>query len=713
MIYRFFGVLAATAAFGAALSSIDLGVRCISRSPLYWRYNVQYDGQGLPYLAPTHGGQDPNLDQHWPNPGETVTFTAHVRNHGDQAVSGFEYRWLIDGQAQGSLQTYSGVVSPGQTVTVSLQWTWPTNLDDHTVTIVVDPNLLIADVYRQNNTYTDHANALSYSIWVEQGLYERFALKVNGFGTKGFDDWIRWQFDALRDMFARSVYPGVAPNGVLERVRIEEINVMPFDPNNLNNWQSIMAADPHIYLNDGRWQFVSAAGTLAQKQTEWQQYVDTFATTIDWGLIHELMHQLGVIDEYRLNLDRTSNLVTWADGSLVNTQHYFHRGGLMGGGYVLPGYDGTYLDSRSAGFLNRNLHYRRGFYGEYLWDIPDMNYGVVYDVNGAPMAGVQVSAYQKSSTNERISNTPVFTVTTDSSGRFLMPNRSTTSRTTATGHTLKNNPFARVHVVGINSTMLLKFSKNGQEDVRWFETYQPNIAYWSGNTASAEYPFYTRLIPTFGRARIGTVNVALNKPATASSNSSQAYYGNDGDKADPARSWAPSPPSAGQWWKVDLEQPRWIARVKVFPWATNWHDWYSAFHLEASMTGAFVGEQKVIPLEEYWDETRGMADYEVQRLSGMVDQVWYTFAPVRGRYFRIVSDVYQNWVRLQEAEFYEMTAYPEGDLNGDGIVDMLDLNAVLLAFGASGAGHPADANGDGVVDLNDLQIVLLQFSMGT
>ena len=51
--------------------------------------------------------------------------------------------------------------------------------------------------------------------------------------------------------------------------------------------------DPHLFLNDGRWQFISQATTLAEKQGDWDRYVDTFVTTIDWGLIHELSHQLG------------------------------------------------------------------------------------------------------------------------------------------------------------------------------------------------------------------------------------------------------------------------------------------------------------------------------------------------------------------------------------------------------------------------------------
>jgi hypothetical protein len=42
-------------------------------------------------------------------------------------------------------------------------------------------------------------------------------------------------------------------------------------------------------------------------------------------------------------------------------------------------------------------------------------------------------------------------------------------------------------------------------------------------------------------------------------------------------------------------------------------------------------------------------------------------------------------------------------------VNFTDLNAVLGAFGQTGAGIPADVNGDGVVNFSDLNQVLGAF----
>src|SRR5690606_16020663 len=49
------------------------------------------------------------------------------------------------------------------------------------------------------------------------------------------------------------------------------------------------------------------------------------------------------------------------------------------------------------------------------------------------------------------------------------------------------------------------------------------------------------------------------------------------------------------------------------------------------------------------------------------------------------------------------------DTNGDGVVNFADLNAVLGAFGQTGADLPADVNGDGAVTFADLNAVLSIF----
>ncbi|MGP1309250.1 MAG: hypothetical protein ACTS27_03515 [Phycisphaerales bacterium] len=51
------------------------------------------------------------------------------------------------------------------------------------------------------------------------------------------------------------------------------------------------------------------------------------------------------------------------------------------------------------------------------------------------------------------------------------------------------------------------------------------------------------------------------------------------------------------------------------------------------------------------------------------------------------------------------------DINGDGVVNFTDLNAVLTSFGQNGANPPGDTDGDGDVDFSDLNTVLSNFGV--
>jgi hypothetical protein len=70
----------------------------IEQQPMYTTYCVAYPwGEvpgmpGKPYLCP--GTED---ERRWPEPGEVVTFTAHLTNKGALASPAATYNWRIDG----------------------------------------------------------------------------------------------------------------------------------------------------------------------------------------------------------------------------------------------------------------------------------------------------------------------------------------------------------------------------------------------------------------------------------------------------------------------------------------------------------------------------------------------------------------------------------------------------------------------------------------
>ena len=63
--------------------------------------------------------------------------------------------------------------------------------------------------------------------------------------------------------------------------------------------------------------------------------------------------------------------------------------------------------------------------------------------------------------------------------------------------------------------------------------------------------------------------------------------------------------------------------------------------------------------------------------------------------------------------FLGLTTFPcPGDTNGDNLVTITDLDAVLSGYGQSGEGLPGDVNGDGIVNFADLNVLLTTFGSG-
>ncbi len=446
----------------------DLDVTYIERLPRdTYRYTVDY-----PNDVPTLRAGTEN-QKRWPAVGETVTFVAHLRNHGTVPIASVPARWLVNGAVL--LTTNIGPILPRLEITVAANWTWnaPYPNDDHsdqTVTFEVDPDGTLADVAPQNNALTDYAEGMSLAIFVAPELYADFAARTNLAGTFGFEDWIQAQIREMNEVFARSTYP-LAPVGARERVRVDRITVgdLPDDD----------------ALTDGRWSFGADP-----------DYAPTFAERIDGGLIHELMHQLGLIDLYQVQLGLEGNAVVTPDGTPARMENLFYRGGLMGGGDITPHFgvdDEIYLSQHDVVALNRHCGYRRGYFGEYLFDVPKNIELLVRDSAGNLASGVQVRVFQSSGGN--LSGTPVAVGTTDAQGRFTLPNRAPNGViTTATSHTLQSNAFGSIHVVGFNGVLLLEVSRPGGDfDYAWLNITDANLAYWAGSSNAWTLPFHSRL----------------------------------------------------------------------------------------------------------------------------------------------------------------------------------------------------------------------------
>ncbi len=134
-----------------------------------------------------------NERQKWPEPGETVTFTAHIANFGDASSGAFAYSWAIDGIVLDQ-STHPGL-AVDEADRLEFSWVW--EYGAHTIQLSLDTESAIAEISETNNTVTDRTDALSLGIWVEQSFYDFFNDNVfsAGWGGNSFDDWIQRHVD--------------------------------------------------------------------------------------------------------------------------------------------------------------------------------------------------------------------------------------------------------------------------------------------------------------------------------------------------------------------------------------------------------------------------------------------------------------------------------------------------------------------------------------
>lgn len=469
----------------ATTDGVDLDVTFINRSPLYQAYCVEYPwdipGQpGIPYLCP--GTED---DPRWPEQGEIVTFTAHIVNKGTIASPAFDYAWQIDGLevAIGTLPA----LAPAAEVTVTYQWAWAHTMspdgqraiDDHSVSLVADPDNAIAETYETNNSLIDPTNAMSFRIVVTPEMYDAYNIPVDPQWPASAEDWLQKQIAMMNSDFASSTYP-VAPQGATVRVRIDSILVSPTNP----------PGEGH----DGGW-FVDA--DYRHGASGWYDPV----TDIDWALIHELSHQVSIIDLYAIGASAPDVQVTDRLGNPLNVGFSWPRPDLMGGGDIWPHTDWHLYSSHVAGGASTYEGYRNGYYGSYQFDIPLENYFLVLDSQGNPAPGVQVALYQRAGWWDWMGSpgfdaAPEITGTTGTDGLFLLTNRSANGGTvTANGHVLHDNPFGVVDIIGSQNLFLVQLRRVEHEEYRWLDITAVNLAYWMGDTISHTFTISSHVPP--------------------------------------------------------------------------------------------------------------------------------------------------------------------------------------------------------------------------
>lgn len=449
----------------------DLDVLIIERDPKFQRYDLEY--------RPTD--ENPNVErafpkdanvQHEPRKGSMVTFTATVQNKG-RAPLGGTYAWLMDGTV-----ISSGTVNPlkpREKAMYRQSWAWDPG--DHDLTFRITPDG--EDYAPRNDALTIRTNALMLKFMIERGLIARAESKVNMFGSLSFEDWLQGQVYFMNQLMAESKYD-FAPNGATARVMVGKLEYVD------DGYIPTLGAGPFrvgemdLSVDGGRgctalddpWN--SGAGAPAFLN---------FAGRPDDAWLHELSHQIGIIDDYQFFVEAEDNAVN-------GVAYRYVKAGLMGGGEVDPhptlGTLYSLYSPSNVHALNVTKGKRRGYFGEYLYAIPRDCSLLLRDEDGKPISGVSIKVFQTD--GRKIDAVPEHEGKSDGQGRLRLKNRPAPKFTTETGISCGDNPFGPIHVVGFNGVFLVT-ARQGNKDLYGFvDIMNFNRAWASGHRDKADIP---------------------------------------------------------------------------------------------------------------------------------------------------------------------------------------------------------------------------------
>ena len=312
---------------------------------------------------------------------------------------------------------------------------------------------------------------------IERGTLRRVEQKVNMIGSYSFEDWLQGQARFMNQLFAESKYD-FAPNGITARVMIGKIEyVEDGDIQAVCKDGPFRIGEQDISVDGGRGCTMDTRFWYGIEHNPCYLNFENFVGRPDDAWLHEMSHQIGVIDDYQFIVEAEDNLVNGIGFT-------YARRGLMGGGEIWPHDSPDTLYSLYAPGdvhgLNVTKGKRRGYYGEYLYCIAGDNTLIIEDAEGTPVANAQVKVYQTE--GRKIDMKPEHEGTTDAAGRLPLKNRPVKKAgVTETGCELRDNPFGPIHVVGFNGVFLIVVKRANGDEMYGFTTVQDfNVAWASG-----------------------------------------------------------------------------------------------------------------------------------------------------------------------------------------------------------------------------------------
>ncbi len=592
---------------------------------------------------------DYDAAKNMPETGDLVNFNGHIINWSDTTEM-IEYIFLIDDE----IYDWNAIeLPPNEEGIVTIEWEWQDG--PHNVELVLDPEEYVSEDSEDNNYLADRTNAIIAGFWVEQSVYDYFHFYQYelGIGSNSWPDWIQRQMAKQNELYETAIWPN-SPDGVLDRVRIDKIVIVPDGTLPLNGGLPTNNPDSSDKTVDLMWGF-TASGLESDFYSNHSSTSEDNPFYIEKSLIHELGHARYLIDSYGFDVHNTSShhsVQIWEGDTYVGGSSYMpflawgevlyynKSGGVMSGPYDFA------WSPYEAGALNLIAGQRATCgnanapcnIGVFLQDLPDNNHVRFIDTAGVPWVGADVKIYQAAAGpgwyGKTIDNTPDQQYFTDSDGYVHLP----------------RNPFNPggdiIHTYGhANSVFVFRIEYAGQIWYRIMEVSDYNMQYWQGNTADAYYSI-----------ELDGTNIPDSEPPTDPTNLTATEITFE----SVSLSWTTSTDDIG---------------VK------GYYVYRNDIEIGTTSTNSYV-DTTVSPCNSYTYTVRA---YDSANSSGLSNQ-----CPVN------------------------IPAAPQtADLNSDLTVDIYDLVILASNWLGSYCGIQGDISGDGIVNILDLAYISQDYGIET
>lgn len=451
----------------------------------------------LPSTDYVWGSSNPDVEG-WPAVGQNITWHAVIKNWTTIDLQDVRYQWYED-----SVQVLSGNINipAGDTVGVDYPWVW--TFDRHEIKLVIDPENLIPEEEEKNNHLMIFTNAISVGFYVEQSVYNyfhRYQKELN-VHSNCWEDWAQRHVRRWNQMFADAIYPDT-PDGVLDRIRIDKITVVPDGvlplaggnyPTNMPNLRDRTV--------DLQWGFPATliSGDMYNNHTSLS---DNNPFYFEGSLLHELGHARYLIDLYGFNVHDNSSGNTVAikeNGKLIvgteympltgDAVHYTPIRGLMNGQY-------TYIDQYSAMALNLITGHRAtmgnynspGNIGIFMNDLPIENCLTVKDNSGNLLTNADIKIYRATGKagdwyGKFYDDIPDLQRTTNTNGQVYL------------GRCPFDSDGTIEHDYGkSNAVVIIRVEHEGKVGYTFLESTLFNMEFWRGNDEIGNYEINVKLI---------------------------------------------------------------------------------------------------------------------------------------------------------------------------------------------------------------------------